>query len=96
MNMNVDNWELKDNCDEVQWYYQSKRKDGGYHGGKAHDGSETAAEEGRPAQPGTLYLPVSDREDPERQWEEHYRRCRCHAEPDYRETSRRHKDCTRQ
>ena len=27
MNMNVDNWELKDNCDEVQWYYRSKLND---------------------------------------------------------------------
>ena len=27
MNMNVDNWELKDNCDETQWYYQSKLND---------------------------------------------------------------------
>ena len=27
MNMNVDNWELKDNCDEIQWYYQSKLND---------------------------------------------------------------------
>ena len=27
MNMNVENWELKDNCDEVQWYYESKLND---------------------------------------------------------------------
>ena len=25
--MNVENWELKDSCDEVQWYYQSKLND---------------------------------------------------------------------
>ena len=25
--MNVENWELKDNCDEVQWYYESKLND---------------------------------------------------------------------
>ena len=27
MNMNVENWELKDSCDEIQWYYQSKLND---------------------------------------------------------------------
>ena len=27
MNMNVENWELRDNCDEVQWYYRSKLND---------------------------------------------------------------------
>lgn len=24
MNMNVENWELKDSCDDTQFYYQSK------------------------------------------------------------------------
>lgn len=27
MNMNVDNWELKDSCDDTQFYYQSKLND---------------------------------------------------------------------
>lgn len=27
MNMNVDNWELKDICDDTQFYYQSKLND---------------------------------------------------------------------
>lgn len=27
MNMNVENWKLRDDCNEVQWYYQSKLND---------------------------------------------------------------------
>lgn len=27
MNMNVENWELKDSCDDTQFYYQSKLND---------------------------------------------------------------------
>lgn len=27
MNMNIDNWELKDSCDDTQFYYQSKLND---------------------------------------------------------------------
>lgn len=27
MDMNVDNWELKDSCDDTQFYYESKSND---------------------------------------------------------------------
>lgn len=27
MNMNIENWELKDSCDNTQFYYQSKLND---------------------------------------------------------------------
>lgn len=27
MNMNVENWELKDSCEDTQFYYQSKLND---------------------------------------------------------------------
>ena len=27
MNMNIDNWELKDSCDDTQFYYESKLND---------------------------------------------------------------------
>ena len=27
MNMNVENWELKDSCDDTQFYYESKLND---------------------------------------------------------------------